>query len=68
MLKHQFSPVVGLLFSGGSMPGGISGRLRRGSVIGGGGGGGISGCCRFGSSTSRPWIAGIGCRDNPATP
>src|SRR5580692_5238867 len=65
MLKHQFSPVVGLLFSGGSMPGGISGRLRCGLVIGGGG---ISGCCRFGSSMSWPSAAGIGCRNNPATP
>src|SRR5580700_9108409 len=65
MLKHHFSPVVGLLFSGGSMPGGISGKLRCGSVMGGGG---ISGCCRFGSSMSWPSAAGIGCRNNPATP
>src|ERR1700729_822121 len=65
MLKHQFSPVVGLLFSGGSMLG-ISGRLRCGSVTGRGGG--ISGSCRFGSSMSRPSVAGIGCRDNPAGP
>src|SRR5580693_490202 len=65
MLKHQFSPVVGLFFSGAWMSG-ISGRPRCGSVIGGGGG--ISGSCRFGSSMSRPSVSGMSCRNNPATP
>jgi hypothetical protein len=65
MLKHHSSPVVGLFFSGAWMSG-ISGGLRCGSVIGGGGG--ISGDCRFGSSMSRPSVAGIGCRTNTATP
>jgi hypothetical protein len=65
MLKHQLSPVVGLIFSGGSMPGGISGGLRCGSVTGGGGK--ISGSCRFGWSMARPSVAGIGSRNNPAT-
>src|SRR5580704_4272123 len=65
MLKHQFSPVVGLLFSGAWMSG-ISGGLRCGSVIGSGGG--ISGSCRLGSSMSRRSVAGVGCPNNPATP
>jgi ElaB/YqjD/DUF883 family membrane-anchored ribosome-binding protein len=48
MLKHQFSPVVGLRFSGASWFGGISGMGRCGSVFGTGGI--ISGSGRLGWS------------------